>query len=314
MQVCLYLLSDTTSSALKTTTTVDDDVAERKADLARCIRCGRVPRKPAAEVKPFDDAEYRARIHEIAAVEQAHRAEADRLAQERKATWRLVLEYQGDAELKGSHQAKHKELSELEAKSLAAAKETWATRMAVYAERKAARKRHVASSIVGLPEGASRCARCAKRHRRQMRAANRSARSEARAKGLCAYCRKVKSETYSCAGCVIKRDRVPKKWKEKQNWAVEGADPWRADNDGWSRFRGRGKRGAPPAQATDDSDLASALDAFEKGRAALLYARSPEVQVLGRIQKRSAMIEATSWLELAARFIDDVTDRCKPKG
>lgn len=142
-----------------------------------------------------------------------------------------------------------------------------------------------------------------------MRLRNRKMRADARAKGLCGECRKVKSETYACAACTVKRGKVPKKWKEKQDWSAKGSDPWRKDGDGWQRYRGKGRRGAPPAAAGDDSDIASALDALEKGRAALLYARSPEVTALPRIQRKGARDEAVALLALAARFLDDVCDR-----
>ena len=93
--------------------------------------------------------------------------------------------------------------------------------------------------------------------------------------------------------------------------ATRAGDQWRPDNDGWKRYRGKGRRGAPGAVANDAQDLASAFDELERGRVALLYARSPKVAELGRIQRKDALEAAAAVLELAGKFIAEVVDRAR---
>lgn len=91
------------------------------------------------------------------------------------------------------------------------------------------------------------------------------------------------------------------------------ADPFRKDGDGWARYRGKGRRGAPMASVDDDQDLERAIGHVTRGREAMAYARSPEVTKLGRIQQAGAMRAALAELLLAARFLESVVDRREPK-
>lgn len=177
-----------------------------------------------------------------------------------------------------------------------------------YAERKAEIGRCTRCHRKGLPDDASMCPRCLKRHRKRNREGVAELRARRRAAGLCAYC-ETKSVTYRCPVHRIAHDQVSSEWSKTRSSAQPGADQWRRDNDGWARFRGKGRRGAPGAAANDEQDLSSAKATMERGAAALRYARSPEVQALPRIQKKGAMAEAVAILELAARFLDDITMR-----
>lgn len=152
------------------------------------------------------------------------------------------------------------------------------------------------------------CPRCLKRHRKRNRERNAAMKTRRRSEGRCAFC-ELKSETYRCPAHRIAHGQVSREWSDAKSSAQPGTDPWRKDNDGWSRYRGKGRRGAPGAAANDEQDLASAKATMERGAAALRYARSPEVQALPRIQKKGAMAEAVAILELAARFLDDITMR-----
>jgi hypothetical protein len=93
-----------------------------------------------------------------------------------------------------------------------------------------------------------------------------------------------------------------------------GGDPWRKDSDGWNRYRGKGRRGAPGAAVNDAEDLRYALQTLERGAQALAYSRSPEVQELPRIQRRAVVNEALSHLGLAGRTLGDVAARNRERG
>jgi hypothetical protein len=151
------------------------------------------------------------------------------------------------------------------------------------------------------------CPRCLRKHRKKTREGVARLRERRRAEGKCAAC-ELKSETYLCAAHRISYNRVPPEWSKAQSNAPD-TDLWRKDGEGFKRYRGRAKRGAPGAQANDEQDLTSASDTLERGRAAIRFARSAEVLALPRIQRRGAMSEAVALLALAARFLDEVCDR-----
>lgn len=180
-------------------------------------------------------------------------------------------------------------------------------------DRKAEVGRCTRCKRTGLPDGAAMCDRCRKRYRKAHRKYQRERRQEARDRGLCGVCLKVKSEAYRCAACVVRQGRVPPSIAAQKPGQNQG-DQWRADGDGWARYRGKGQRGAPGAAVNDEQDLASAADALEKGRIAMRYARSPQVLALPRIQRRGALNEAIAQLALAARFLDDVVERNSDDG
>lgn len=96
--------------------------------------------------------------------------------------------------------------------------------------------------------------------------------------------------------------------------AAPTSDPFRRDSDGWRRYRGQGRRGAPGAAVNDERDLADVTKALDRGRRALVYARSPEVEALPRIQKRAVMNEALAHLGLAGRTLGEVTARNSGRG
>lgn len=154
-------------------------------------------------------------------------------------------------------------------------------------------------------------------HLEEARAAKRAyakaRRERETAAGRCAEGCGRRTRRHRCEVCSIRYGAIPAKKVEQRvdNGAPSASDQWRADPDGFKRYRGRGRRGAPATGVNDERDLADALDALTKGREGLEYARSPLVQALPRIQRRDAINAATSLLALAARFIDDVVDRNK---
>jgi hypothetical protein len=105
---------------------------------------------------------------------------------------------------------------------------------------------------------------------------------------------------------MVKQGRTP---TLRDNGENNAQDQWRRDGDGWARFRGKGKRGAPPQIVSDSQDLDMALSTLERGRKALVYAHSPEVKERGRVQRKGAMNEAAAIIALAARILDEVVDR-----
>lgn len=86
-------------------------------------------------------------------------------------------------------------------------------------------------------------------------------------------------------------------------------DEWRKDGDGWERYRGKGKRGAPPQIVSDGQDLQMALATIERGQKALEYAHSRDVKERGRVHRKGAMDEAAAILALASRILDDIVER-----
>ena len=141
----------------------------------------------------------------------------------------------------------------------------------------------------------------------------RRVRAELEASAKCGTCESPKKPGQRCPVCRVRRDRVTATDAAVDNKVDDSKDPWRRDNDGWKRYRGKGKRGSPGVAASDELDLKIATDAVERGRKALAYARSPEVAALPRIQRRGVIAEATSLLAHAARAIDDVVDRYQQK-
>lgn len=159
-------------------------------------------------------------------------------------------------------------------------------------------------------------------HRDAQLASNRASkdrvRSEFRAAGRCAAGCGVKCETYRCAGCAVKYDRLP------STGGVGGGvgasidanhvTQWRQDSDGYERYRGQLHRGKPTTALLDAQDLAHAEEQLRRGKAGLIYAHSPEVQALPKSQRVAAIAEALGLLALGGRFLDEVLDRHKFKG
>jgi hypothetical protein len=150
-----------------------------------------------------------------------------------------------------------------------------------------------------------------KRHRVKVQAKQSKrvalVRAEAVDQGKCRRCRKP-SETYRCPACAILDDtKLPT--SRVATGVVTATDPWRRDKDGWERYRGKGKRGAPPAALNDEADLRRAFEALERGRNAIAYARSAAVAELPRIQKQDALAAAASILAMSAQFTLSVVER-----
>jgi hypothetical protein len=158
-----------------------------------------------------------------------------------------------------------------------------------------------------LADGSQLCDRHLRKERRRVSVANKKARVNNRSLGMCAFC-PTKSGTYRCPACAIKHGQSPTV-RTADGVTATAPDPWRRDKDGWERYRGKGKRGAPPAALNDEADLRRAFESLERGRNAIAYARSAAVAELPRIQKQDALAAATSILAMSAQFTWSVVER-----
>src|SRR5262245_35923100 len=158
------------------------------------------------------------------------------------------------------------------------------------------------------------CRRHLAKHRRAARLSARRLRRARRDNGLCASpgC-ETRCETWYCPACAIQHQHIPSPTIDStiDSRTTQQRDVWRDDANGWHRFRGRGKRGAPPIDANDESDLRMILEAIQQKTKALTYARSPEVQQLGRITKQAALNEVAKLFTHASRGLDDIIDRLR---
>lgn len=187
------------------------------------------------------------------------------------------------------------------------------TRAGQYLERKAAQQCTRPGCERPLAPGSGLCARHLRKNRRAAARSLAARRSREREAGRCAEGCGRKSETYRCMPCCIRLGRIPTVGVNRgvNNNPRQPGGVWRDDVNGWNRFRGRGKRGAPPAGANDEFDIRMIFDAIQKGTAQLAYARSPEVQQLGRITKQAELDCAAGYYAHAARGLDDLVDRLR---
>lgn len=149
-------------------------------------------------------------------------------------------------------------------------------------------------------------------------------REERREGGWCAYCGEVKSETYACAGCSIRRGDIPTT-NSDNNVDNTNADRWRretianpnlkdptaegvAGTKTTMRYVGQSRRGTPSAATLDEQDLKQIAAELERARVGLQYAHALPTEI-PRAQRKDAVRAALSRLDLAGRFIEDVLDR-----
>lgn len=145
-------------------------------------------------------------------------------------------------------------------------------------------------------------------------------RDERREDGWCAYCGKVKSETYACAGCAVRRGDIPTVHSDNTvDNALLGVSrsghERRGDVSSWReethngktslRYVGQSKRGSPSKAAEDERDLTQIRAEIDRAQAGLVFARTIE----DKAQRKAAIRAALSRLALAVRFADDVFDR-----
>jgi hypothetical protein len=162
-------------------------------------------------------------------------------------------------------------------------------------------------------DGASECRRHLKAKRRRAKLYQQRLRDRRTASGQCGGCGTPRKPGARCAVCAARRpERIP---VEAIDAVVDDGrrDAFRRDNDGWKRYRGKGRRGPPAAAVNDEQDLADATKALERGRQALAYARSPEVQALPKIQRAGVRNEALAHLGLVARTVEEVAARNRGK-
>jgi hypothetical protein len=135
-------------------------------------------------------------------------------------------------------------------------------------------------------------------------------RARRRESGLCAFCL-AKSKTYRCLACLVKagfaarRKSVPCSVDKSARIAARTV----MHHDGRTRYHGQNRRGQQPRAQLDDQDLAEAISRLQRAKDGLAAARSPEAQLLPRIQREDAERAALAQLELAGRFLDDVGER-----
>ncbi len=137
----------------------------------------------------------------------------------------------------------------------------------------------------------------------------RKVRDRREALGQWRGCGHPKNAGKRCAVCAARRPERLAVEAVKAKFTQDRGDPFRRDNDGWKRYRGKGRRGAPGAAVNDEQDLRDAIKHLERGTQALAYARSAEVQALPRIQRRAVMDEAVDRLGLVGRAVTEVVKR-----
>lgn len=163
-------------------------------------------------------------------------------------------------------------------------------------------------------DGTAYCPRHLKKTRKRVAARMEQIRDQREAAGLWRSCGHPKKLGQRCAVCAAKRPERIVDDAVTASVTAHQTDPFRRDSDGWKRYRGKGRRGAPGAAVNDEQDLHDATKALERGRQALAYARSPEVERLPRIQKRAVLNEALAHLGLAGRTLGEVTQRNQGRG
>ena len=186
-------------------------------------------------------------------------------------------------------------------------------RAADYQERKLDRRCTRYRCKAQAVDGSQLCKRHGAADRKANASSHRRLRRERRDAGLCACGCGQKSPTWLAPSCAIRLGRVPRSAVPPAvpNRGGRSGGVWRDDADGWNRFRGRGRRGAPPAGANDESDLRMILVAIQRGTEGLAYARSPAVQQLGRISRQAALNESAALFAHAARGLDDLVERLR---
>ena len=142
----------------------------------------------------------------------------------------------------------------------------------------------------------------------------RKLRDRREAAGQWRGCGHPKNPGKRCAICAARRPERISDEAVTVELRQNRGDPFRRDNDGWKRYRGKGRRGAPGAAVNDEQDLRDALKHLERGTQALAYARSAEVQALPRIQRRAVMEEAVDRLGLVGRAVIEVVQRNAAQG
>jgi hypothetical protein len=108
-----------------------------------------------------------------------------------------------------------------------------------------------------------------------------------------------------CPTCLIKQRR-PRKVVSNR---VSKQSAWREDGDGWSRYRGMGKRGQPAASITDAADVRYAIQSLTKAGEALAYAHSLSPDQHTKAQRNTAKQAALAQVAHAGRFIDELLER-----
>jgi hypothetical protein len=153
-----------------------------------------------------------------------------------------------------------------------------------------------------------------KRHRMKVQARQRrwvdAKRTELTGQGRCRRCRKP-SSTVRCPRCkILEGSNLP---TTVVDTVVDmTGDQWRRDADGWERFRGKGRRGAPKVSLTDEQDLITAVESLERGRQSLAYAHTAGVKARGRDAQIEARAAAASILAMVARQLAEVAARNTP--
>jgi hypothetical protein len=149
--------------------------------------------------------------------------------------------------------------------------------------------------------------------------------AERRNRGRCAYCGKVKSETYACAGCQIRRGHSSTRntnnntdntmrGLSRSGHERRGADSqWREETHNGKtslRYVGQARRGVPSTSVLDEHDCKQIVAEVQRAMSGLAYAHALPAE-LPRSQRKDAVRAALSRLALARRFIDETLERHK---
>ena len=158
-------------------------------------------------------------------------------------------------------------------------------------------------------EGAQLCPRHLRKQRKRDARYKARLRARRRHAGQCAFC-PAKSKTYRCMACVIKAGFAPRKSVQSSvDKSARIAARTVMHGDGRTRYHGQARRGQQSRAQLDEQDLADAIARLQRAKDGLAAARSPEAQLLPRIQREEAERAALAQLELAGRFLDDVGER-----
>lgn len=159
------------------------------------------------------------------------------------------------------------------------------------------------------------CAEHAEDQRRRTAASNERRRRANRKAGKCADCGAA-SETYRCPACRIacgtaKRRGANTGENKSSRVAANTSERTLASDLGRTRYHGHGKRGRLKSSDIDRQDLEDAAKAIVEGNKNLVFAKSPEVQQLPKIQRLEASRAALARVYYGIRFALEVLARHK---
>lgn len=128
----------------------------------------------------------------------------------------------------------------------------------------------------------------------------RRLRERRRKRGECVYCGRT-SKTVRCVACRLKQGRLGVVAKVVNREAIHSAD-----YDGRVRYRGQGKRGAPPKEVNDRLDFDMATKSFERARDGFVRADQSGTPP---DDAEALRLAAIGQLALARKLIEEIEQR-----